>query len=177
MMDSSATDGETDDRGAADVPAGDRSRITSLLLASSGGDPASLKELFELLHDELHRLAQARFRKERAGHTLQPTAVVNELYLRMVEGSRLEVRDRAHFLALAARAMRRLLVDYHRARSAEKRGGGRVRVSVVEAAGPEADVSEWDVEALESALETLSRLDERKARVVELRFYGGLGVD
>jgi RNA polymerase sigma factor (TIGR02999 family) len=154
----------------------DRSQVTSLFLLSREGDSASLDKLFPLVYDELHRMAEAQFHKERAGHTLQPTAVVHEVYLRLIDSSKLELRDRAHFLALCAGVMRRMLVDYHRSRKAGKRGGDRVRVSVFDATDPQEDEG-WDVEALEKALEALTGLDERKARVVELRFFGGLTVD
>lgn len=154
----------------------DKSHATSLLLLARDGDPASLDKLFPLVYEELHRMAEIQFRKERAGHTLQPTAVVHEVYLRLVDSTKLELRDRAHFLALCAGVMQRLLIDHHRARKAGKRGGDRVQVSVFDAASPQEEEG-WDFEALEGALKVLSRLDERKARVVELRFFGGLTVD
>jgi RNA polymerase sigma factor (TIGR02999 family) len=150
--------------------------LTSLLRLSREGDAASLDKLFPLVYEELHRMAEVQFRRERQGHTLQPTAIVHEVYLRLLDSTKIEVRDRAHFLSLCAGVMRRLLVDHHRARKAGKRGGACVRVSVFDAAGPE-EGEEWDAEAMERALVELSRLDERKARVVELRFFGGLTVE
>ena len=125
-----------------------------------------------LVHEDLHRRARHYMRGERAGHTLRPTALVNEAYLRMVDVQRVDWKDRAHFLAMAARQMRRVLIDSARARRYQKRGGGAPNVTFDE----ELVVVERgrDLEALDAALDALALTDERKARVVELRFFGGL---
>jgi len=146
--------------------------VTALLCAWRGGDPAALGRLVPLLHDELHQRARNYMRGERPDHTLRPTALVNEAYLRLVDIRKVNWKDRAHFLAVAARQMRRVLVDSARARQYQKRGGGLPNVTfddelaVVER-GP-------DLARLDDALESLALQDERKARVVELRFFGGL---
>lgn len=128
-----------------------------------------------LVYDELRRLAARRLRGEREGHTLQATALVNEAYLRLV-GSPVHVEGRAHFFALAARMMRRILVDHARSRDAAKRGGGAARMSLTEAQSiaPTGATSEMDVLAVHEALEALEEHDERKARVVEMLVFGGL---
>ena len=115
-------------------------------------------------------------RQERAGHSLQATALVNEAYLRLVDARRVQWQDRMHFLAVSARLMRRVLVDHARARLYQKRGGGAERVTLVEALGG-SDERPHDVVALDDALQALTQLDERKGRVVELRFFGGLSVE
>ncbi len=148
--------------------------MTDLLLAWRAGDETALARLTPLVHQELKRIARGCMRGERAGHGLQATALVHEAYLRLVDVQHVNWRNRAHFLAVAARLMRRVLVDAARARRYLKRGGGAVHVSLSEAGrslekGP-------DVEALDEALDALARVDERKSRVVELRFFGGLSV-
>jgi RNA polymerase sigma-70 factor (ECF subfamily) len=151
-------------------------RITGLLLAWRAGDEGALDELVPLVHAELRRIARRQMGRERPGHTLQPTALVNEAYLRLVDIRQLHWQNRAHFFAMAARLMRRVLVDYARSRRYQKRGGGAHKVSlaegmlVTEPRGP-------DVIALDDALEALAATDARKARVVELRFFGGLTVE
>jgi RNA polymerase sigma-70 factor, ECF subfamily len=146
--------------------------VTALLCAWRQGDADALGRLVPLVHDELHRRARNYMRGERPNHTLRPTALVNEAYLRLIDVRGLDWKDRAHFLAMAARQMRRVLIDSARARGYQKRGGGVPNVTfdeelaVVER-GP-------DLEALDDALEALAKQDERKARVVELRFFGGL---
>ena len=154
-------------------PAGSATR---LLLEYSTGNRASLDEMLPLVYDELHRLAARYLGHERVGHTLQPTALVHEAYLRLINQRRVDWRNRAHFLGVAAGAMRRILLNHARDRSAAKRGGGReqVSLSLVEAAGGQRDIELID---LEEALQRLSSLDSRKARVVELRFYGGLTME
>jgi RNA polymerase sigma factor (TIGR02999 family) len=152
----------------------DATDITELLLAWSGGDQSSLERLIPLVKAELHRLAHHYMRGERGGHVLQTTALVNEAYLRLVDASRVRWQSRAHFFAVAAQLMRRVLVDFARARDNQKRGGV-VHVPLAEALAlpnePDADIVELD-----RALAALAVLDARKARVVELRFFGGLGV-
>jgi RNA polymerase sigma factor (TIGR02999 family) len=140
---------------------------------ASGGDPHELDELVPVLYKELRKLAHHQLRKERGGHTLQTTALVHEVYLRLCNQIAPQWQDRAHFFAIAARMMRRILVDYSRRRGAEKRGAGAVQVPLDEAlgipiAGP------FDVIALDEALEQLAAFDERKCKVVEMRFFTGL---
>lgn len=146
---------------------------TQLLLAWSGGSREALDEMLPLVYDELHRLAAGYLGRERPDHTLQPTALVHEAYLRLVRQRDVDWRNRAQFLGLAAGIMRRILVNHARDRAAAKRSGDRERVSLslVEAPTGNPDV---DLLALEAALERLAALDPRKARVVELRFFGGL---
>lgn len=150
--------------------------MTDLLVAWSGGDDAALQQLMPLVHAELRRLARREMRRERQGHTLQTTALVNEAYLRLVSVRNLTWNDRAHFFAMSARIMRRILVDYARSRQYQKRGGGAVVVAFDEesAAAPEPGA---DLVALDAALEALARVDARKGRVVELKFFGGLSID
>lgn len=150
---------------------------TTLLLAQAGrGEPAALAGLTALVYDELRDLAAAYLRRERAGHSLQPTALVHEAFIKLVDSSGLQATDRRHFFAIAANTMRRVLVEHARTRGAAKRGGGRHRVSLtgVQAGGPESEV---EVVALDEALKKLATFDERQARIVELRFFGGLAVD
>jgi RNA polymerase sigma factor (TIGR02999 family) len=136
---------------------------------------AARDRLVPLVYDELRRLAQHYLRGERAGHTLQATALVNEAYLRLAEIDRMAFRDRTHFFAMAATVMRRVLVDYARERARGKRGGG-VAMTTLDDRVPAADPP-VDVVALDRALERLTALDTRQARIVELRFFGGLTVD
>lgn len=139
-----------------------------------GGPAAS--ELHALVYDELHAVASALMQGERPGHTLQPTAIVHEVYLRLVDQARLADENPARFRALAAVAIRHFLVDYARRSLAEKRGGGWSRVTLnPELSGP--NMAPESLLAVDEALERLRRLDERQARVVELRFYGGLSVE
>ena len=150
--------------------------ITGLLLAWRAGDDAALERLLPAVHAELHRIAERCMRGERADHSLQATALVNEAYVRLVDARKVRWQDRTHFLAMSARLMRRVLVDYVRARGYQKRGGGAQRVTLVDALGG-SDERPHDVVALDDALEALAALDERKSRVVELRFFGGLSVE
>ena len=147
--------------------------ITRLLLAWSEGDRDALDRLAPLVYAELRRLAKSYMRKERAGHTLQTTALINEAYLRLIDAGQVEWRNRAHFFGVAARAMRQILVAMARERGCQKRGGGARRVSLDEAmvidAGPDEDLV-----ALDESLEALAEFDGRKAQVVEMRFFGGL---
>jgi RNA polymerase sigma factor (TIGR02999 family) len=150
--------------------------VTGLLRAWADGDEQALDRLIPLVEAELRRLARAYMARERPNHTLQTSALVNEAFIRLVDARRLAWQDRAHFIGIAARLMRRILVDHARARDYRKRGGGVPRVSLDEviAATPAPDL---DVLALDRALEKLMAIDERKCRVVELRFFGGLSVD
>jgi RNA polymerase sigma factor (TIGR02999 family) len=150
--------------------------VTQLLLAWSHGDRAALDRLIPLVSTELHRLAHHYMRRERAGHTLQTTALVNEAYVRLVDASRVEWRDRAHFFAVSANLMRRILVDFARKRRYQKRGGGAVMIALDEddIPGPQPGP---DIVALDAALEALAAFDPRAASIVELRFFGGLTVE
>ena len=156
----------------------DRSRrsVTELLLAWGNGDRSALDDLVPLVHQELRRLARLQMRGERDNHTLQTTALVNEAFIRLVDLRHIRWQDRAHFLSLSARLMRRVLVDHARSRNYQKRGGGAVNVTLDDAllASPERGA---DLVALDDALDHLARVDSRKAQVVELRFFGGLSVD
>ena len=147
-----------------------------LLQAWGQGDQAAFEELIPLVYDELRRLAQRELRRERSGHSLQATALVNEAYLRLIDLNRIEWQNRAHFFAMAARMMRRILVDWARARGNQKRGGGIPKVSLDEALLVSQDPGS-DLVALDEALETLGAMDPRKGQVVEMRFFGGLTVE
>jgi RNA polymerase sigma-70 factor (ECF subfamily) len=150
--------------------------VTDLLLAWGQGDESALDRLVPLVNGELHRLARRYMRGERSAHTLQTTALVNEVYLRMVDLSRVQWRDRTHFFAMSARLMRRILVDHARRRGLLKRGGGVQFVAFDETT---VSVSEpgADLVALDDALEALAAVSARKSQVVELRYFGGLTVE
>lgn len=150
--------------------------VTDLLLAWRGGDEAALHKLLPLVHDELTRMARRHMAGERPGRTLQATALVNEAFLRLVDLKRVNWQNRAHFLAMVARLMRRVLVDAARTRQADKRGGEMVRVTFDEALVSAHDPA-GELVTLDEALTALAVLDERKSRVVELRFFGGLSLD
>ena len=150
-------------------------QITGLLIAWSRGEDSALAQLTPLVLAELRRLARSYLRRERSDHTLQTDALVNEAYLRLVDLSQVEWRDRAHFFALSARLMRRILVDYARSRQVQKRGGGGQRIAIDEFEGLPVDRG-VDLVALDDALSSLAAFDPRKAQVVELRFFGGLSV-
>jgi RNA polymerase sigma-70 factor, ECF subfamily len=149
--------------------------VTGLLLAWGGGDEAALERLIPLVHAELHRIAMRCMADERAGHSLQPTALVNEAYIRLVDARRVKWQDRNHFLSMAARLMRRVLVDHARSRRYLKRGGGAARVTLMD--DLVLDEPGRDLVALDDALAALATVDERKSRVIELRFFGGLSVE
>ncbi|MGH9351583.1 MAG: sigma-70 family RNA polymerase sigma factor [Terriglobia bacterium] len=149
--------------------------VTQLLQAWSEGDERALDKLMPLVYNELHRLAQRYMAGERAGHTLQTTALVNEAYLRLVDVQQVSWQNRAHFLGVSAQLMRRILVDFARARHSLKRGGEAPPVALDEAlvVSPERGT---DLVALDDALNALAAIDLRRSRVVELRFFGGLSV-
>ena len=147
--------------------------VTQLLHAWCGGDKTALDRLMPLIHDELHRLAHRYMLRERAGHTLQTTALVNEAYLRLVDADRIPWQNRAHFFAISANLMRRILVDFARSRGHQKCGGNVAKVEFDEARIPSPKRGA-DVVALDDALDALAGLDEREAKIVELRFFGGL---
>jgi len=158
------------------------SDITLLLRAWSAGDGAALERLAPLVYDELRRMARGYLRRERGCDLLESRALVHEAYVRLVEGAEVDWQDRTHFFAIAARTMRRILIDAARARAAEKRGGDAVRAGQATAidldtlpAADSANAAEWC--ALDDALTALAALDPRRAQVVELRFFGGLSVE
>ena len=150
-------------------------QITELLVSWGNGDKAALERLMPLVERELHRLAHGYMRREQGDHTLQTTALINETFLRLVDQNRVRWQNRAHFYAIAAQLMRRVLLNYARDRRRQKRGGGAWKVSLSEA---DAASEQRSVEllALDEALQRLSAIDERKSRVVELRYFGGLSV-
>lgn len=150
--------------------------MTGLLVAWSEGDEAALEQLMPLVHEELRRLARRYMAGEQQGHTLQATALVNEAYLRLIEVKRVRWQNRAHFFAMSARLMRRILVDFARSKHYKKRGGRDVRVTFDEAL-LSVDEPGRDLVALDDALKALATVDERKSRIVELRFFGGLTVE
>jgi len=151
-------------------------RVTELLVRWSQGDDAALAELTPLVYEELRRLAHRQMGGERPGHTLQTTALVNEAYLRLADQTNPCWQNRAHFFAVAARAMRQILVSYARSQQSQKRGGGALKVDLDEAALLSPEESKEIVD-LHEALEQLSALDSRKAQVVELKYFGGLNYD
>ena len=149
--------------------------ISTLLRAWSDGDQSALERLTPIVYDELHRLARRYMKGEHSGHSLQATALVNEAYMRLVDYERMQWQNRAHFFAVSAQLMRRILVEHAR-RHNLKRGGGVQHVSLDEAAMVDGD-PDADLVALDDAMNGLARLDPRKVQVVEMRFFGGLSVE
>ncbi len=149
---------------------------TALLLAWGRGDQAAFNELVPLIHDELRRIAGRYMGRERAGGSLQTTALINEAYIRLIDVKRIKWQNRAHFFAMASRVIRRILVDAARARKFQKRGGRLEKVSLDEALTVSSQASP-DLVALDDALNALSEVDPRKGQVVEMRFFGGLSVE
>jgi len=149
--------------------------VSGLLRAWSEGDQNALEQLTPIVYDELHRLARRYMKRERPGHSLQTTALVNEAYMRLVDYRHMQWQNRAHFFAVAAQSMRRILVEHAR-RQNLKRGGGVRHVSLEEAAVVGGD-EEADLMALDDAMNALARIDPRKVRVVEMRFFAGLSVE
>jgi RNA polymerase sigma factor (TIGR02999 family) len=158
-----------------ETPAASEHEITQWLAAYQRGDAVAFEKILPLVYEELHRLAMRAFSHERSGHTLQPTALVNEVYLRLVNQREANWQNRAQFFAIAAQMMRRILVSHARARQAAKRGGAEQRITLTEdvAAGPQRDVN---LLALDEALKKLEAIDLEKSRMVELRFFSGLSV-
>ena len=150
--------------------------ITGLLLDWGRGDKAALDQVIPLVYQELRRLAHRQMRRERAGDTLQTTALINEAYLRLVDYTRVRPRDRAHFFAIAAQAMRRILIERARSRRSAKRGSGAQRVSLDEAEDVSSERAA-DLVALDEALKNLATIDARKAEIVELKYFGGLTIE
>jgi RNA polymerase sigma factor (TIGR02999 family) len=149
-------------------------RVTDLLHLAGAGDPTAVAAVFPLVYDELRQLAHRQLRRESSGHSLNTTALVHEAYLKLVDQTRAQIRDRAHFFAVAATAMRRILVDHARRHGAAKRGAGAKRVPLEMVDGLAPDERADLLVALDAALVRLAALDERQARVVECRFFGGL---
>jgi RNA polymerase sigma factor (TIGR02999 family) len=158
------------------VVASESRGVTELLLQWRAGDEQAREQVMVLVYAELRRRAAAYLRRERGGHTLQPTALVHEAYLRLVDQDRVAWQGRAHFLAIAASMMRRVLMDHGRKQKARKRGGPLARVTFDERLIPSGE-RELDLVALDEALDALAELDELKARIVELRAFGGLEVE
>ena len=157
------------------MPLRSQTDATELLVAWSEGDRTALEELTPMVHAELRRLAHQYMRRERPGHTLQTSALVNEAYLRLIDWKNVRWQNRAHFFGVSAQLMRRILVDYARERQYLKRGGGALQVSVSEAKDFSVELGS-DLVALDEALTALAKMDRRKEQVVELRFFGGLSV-
>jgi RNA polymerase sigma-70 factor (ECF subfamily) len=151
-------------------------QVTKLLVAWGQGDKAAFEQLVPFVHAELRRIARRQMASERAGHTLQPTALVNEAFLKLIDVREVRWQDRAHFFAMAARVMRRVLVDSARARGYQKRGAGAARVTLDEGRAGTTERAA-DLIALDEALEALTAIDPRKGQVVELRYFGGLSVE
>jgi RNA polymerase sigma-70 factor (ECF subfamily) len=158
------------------MPTPSTHEVTQLLLDWSDGDQAAFDALMPLVYDELRQMAHRYMSRERPGHTLQTTALVSEAYLRLVDQKRVHWQNRAHFFAVAAQAMRRILIDYARKQRYAKRGGGAPKICLEEAAVMSQERAA-DLVALDQALITLASLDPQQSRVVELRFFGGLTIE
>jgi RNA polymerase sigma-70 factor (ECF subfamily) len=158
------------------VPPPTAPRVTELLQAWSAGDRTALDRLVPIVHAELRRIARRYMRRERAGHTLQTTALINEAYLRLVDARHVRWQNRAHFFGVSASVMRRVLVDFARERGYRKRGGGERRVPLDDALLV-AEAPDEDLLALDEALTALAEVDARKSRAIELRFFGGLSME
>jgi RNA polymerase sigma factor (TIGR02999 family) len=151
--------------------------ITQMLREWSDGKPEALENLLPLVYDELHRQAANFLRKERPGHTLQTTALINEAYLKLIDRRDVNWQSRTHFFAVAAQAMRRILVDYARAKHREKRGGDNIKLSLESATLVAAEEKGVDLIALDEALNKLAERDEQQARIVELHYFSGLSLE
>jgi len=167
---------DTIQKGVMDTPSVSQQRVTDLLVQWSHGDNGALAELTPLVYEELRRVAHQRLSGQRPDHTLQTTALVNEAYLRLADQTNPRWQNRAHFFAVAARAMRQILVSYARSQQAQKRGGGAFKVDLDEVALVSPEQSQQLID-LHEALERLTALDSRKAEVVELKYFGGLNYD
>jgi RNA polymerase sigma factor (TIGR02999 family) len=176
LMEQSHNDLNSSEPGAPDEGVPSRTDITQWLAVCREGDTAALERLLPLVYDQLHRQAMRAFSRERPGHTLQPTALVNEVYLRLADQHAMKWQNRAQFFGIAAQMMRRILVSHARARQAAKRGGGETLITLEEsvAAAPQRDVN---LLALDEALQRLEAIDAEKSRMVELRFFSGLSVE
>ena len=158
------------------MPNDDLTATTNRLGAAGGGDAAAADQLMMAVYGELHDLARWYLRRETPGHTLRPTALVHEAYLKMIDQQKVDWQGRTHFLAVAAQAMRRVLVDHARSKKRKKRGGSRRRLTLDEQLVIHRDCEE-DIVAVDDALESLARLDAQQARIVEMRFFAGMKVD
>lgn len=153
-------------------------QITEILLRQRNGDPQALEAILPLVYNELRKLARYHLRQQRPNHTLQTTALVHEAYLRLAQEKSLEVENRTHLLSIAAQLMRWILVDYERARRAEKRGAGVTRLSLDASVDvPQADTRDVDLLVLDEALERLAKLDPQQSEIIELRYFGGLSIE
>jgi RNA polymerase sigma factor (TIGR02999 family) len=150
--------------------------VTALLLEWSGGNRAALDELMPLIYAEFRQLASRALSRERPNHTLQSTALAHELYLKLIDQKRAQWRDREHFFAMASQIIRRILVDYARRLHAQRRGGLDTRITFDEAFAPQQD-RDLNLVELDNALEALSQIDSQQARIIELRFFGGLSIE
>jgi RNA polymerase sigma factor (TIGR02999 family) len=160
----------------ADMGLSSSHEVTQLLRAWTAGDRDALEKLTPLVYEQLYRVAQRYMAGQRPGHTLQTTALVNEVYLRLVDCSRVNWQDRAHFLAVSAQLMRRILIDFARSRGYQKRGGDVVHLSLDDAPSV-SNEPDADIVALDDALKALAEVDGRKSKVVELKFFGGLSIE
>ena len=158
------------------TPAPLQQQVTQLLCDWRGGDPSALEKLIPLVQPELQRLAHQYMSRERSGHTLQTTALIDDAYLQLADNTHPQWQNRAHFFAAAAQLMRRIMVDHARQRQALKRGGGAIKVTLDEAAAV-TQTRAAELLALDEALEKLATFDHRKAQVVELRYFGGLTME
>jgi RNA polymerase sigma factor (TIGR02999 family) len=158
------------------MEAGAGNDITSLLLDWSRGNREALNQLAPLIYDELHRMASRQLRRERNEHTLQSTALVHEVYLKLIDQQRVQWQDRSHFFAVASQMIRRILVDHARAHRSAKRGGGKTRLEFDESIALPGQ-RDADLLALDDAMDSLARVDARQSRIVELRFFGGLSIE
>jgi RNA polymerase sigma factor (TIGR02999 family) len=150
--------------------------VTTLLLEWRGGNRAALDELMPLIYAEFRQLASRALSRERPNHTLQSTALAHELYLKLIDQKRAQWGDREHFFAMASQIIRRILVDYARRRHAQRRGGLDTRITLDEALAPQQD-RDFNLVVLDNALEALSQIDSQQARIIELRFFGGLSIE
>ena len=156
--------------------AASRPQITERLIAWNSGDDAARDDVIRVVYDELRSMANRYLRLERPDHTLQPTALVHEAYMRLIDQTQVNWQNRAHFFGVAAQMMRRILVDHARTKQRDKRGGPAPKLSLDEAIGASTERAA-DLVALDAALESLTQIDQRKGRVIELRFFGGLSVE
>jgi RNA polymerase sigma factor (TIGR02999 family) len=153
-----------------------RQNVTELLVGWGNGDKAALDQILPIVYDELRKQAARYLRRERAGHTLQTTALIHEAYIRLVDQRNVHWQNRAHFFGISAQLMRRILVDHARAKGRAKRGGSEIRVSLDDA-NLIAKGADLDIVALDEALERLAQIDEQQSKIVELRFFSGLTVE
>jgi RNA polymerase sigma factor (TIGR02999 family) len=158
------------------MTAASKENVTQILQAWSSGNQKAFDELFSIVYKELHRIAAAYMRRERPTHTLQPTALINEAYLKLVDKPTMNWRNRAHFYAVAAKIMRRILIDHAREHAAQKRGGGNEKLALEEGLVHEEE-RDVDLVKLDEALSAFEKIDPEKSRIIELRFFGGLSIE